>query len=88
MEQTKNLFLACNNRRNEFLEGNFEKRKKVLNSLLWNLKLENKKIANFSLKTPFDMVVKIDKNSDFEKMWRWRELNSRLINYSKRFYRR
>jgi len=53
---------------NEFLKAETDRKKEILNSLLWNASIENKKIANFSLKMPFDMVANIDQNSDFLKL--------------------
>jgi len=67
-ERTKKLFLACNNRRKEFLNFKEDKKQKLLNNLLWNATIENKKIASFSFKMPYQLVANIDKNSDFSDL--------------------
>lgn len=68
MEQIKNVFLAPKTMRNKFLSSNPEKQKNILNILLWNAKIENKKIANINYKQPYDVLSKIDNKSDFNSI--------------------
>lgn len=77
LEQIKNLFLQPKIMRNTFLSSNHDKQRDILNSLLWNADIENKKIANISFKQPYDVLSKIDNKSDFNSMRRGGDSNPR-----------
>lgn len=79
LEQIKNVFLAPKTMRNKFLSSNPEEQKNILNILLWNADIENKKIANISYKQPYDVLSKIDNKSDFNSMRKGRDSNPRSL---------
>jgi len=75
LEQTKKLFLDSNNQRKLFLKSNPKKKKEILEKLLWNTTIENKKIAKFSFKQPYNLIATIPKNNDFLSLRRERDSN-------------
>jgi site-specific DNA recombinase len=77
LERIKNVFLGPKNIRKSFLKANPEKQKEILNSLLWNAEISNKKIAKVSYKQPYDILSKIENKSDFILMRRERDSNPR-----------
>ena len=81
LERIKNLFLSPKNMKKLFLEANSEKQKEILNSLLWNAEIGNKKIANISYKEPYNILSKIENKSDFSSVRRaWYHIGKKLIN--------
>ena len=64
LEPTKEVFLRGNRAKKEFLEANDERKRLVLESLLWNLSLQNKKVASIKLKSPYHILAKAPKNGD------------------------
>ena len=77
LERIKNVFLAPKNIKKLFLKENPEKQKEILNSLLWNAEIKNKKIANVSYKQPYDVLSKIENKSDFALLRRGWDSNPR-----------
>ena len=75
LERIKNMFLAPKNMKKIFLKANSEKQKEILNSLLWNAEIGNKKIANISYKEPYDILSKIENKSDFSSVRRGGDSN-------------
>ena len=75
LERIKNLFLAPKYMQKEFLKAKPEKQKEILDSLLWNAEIKNKKIANIKYKQPFDRLSKIENKSDFVLLRRDRDSN-------------
>ena len=71
LEPTKKVFLEANRAKKEFLEGDDNKKRKVLENLCWNLSLKEKNIHTVSLKSPYDVMRKAPKNGD----------NSTLLGY-------
>ncbi len=68
LEQIKNIFLAPKTMKKQFLSLNSDKQRQVLNLLLWNAEVKNKKIANISYKQPYLAMSKIENKSDFNSM--------------------
>ncbi len=79
LERIKNVFLTPKQMKKEFLSSNSEKQKNILNNLLWNVEVSDKKIANISFKQPYDMLSKIVNKSDFSLMRRERDSNPRYL---------
>ncbi len=75
LERIKKLFLSPKNMKKLFLEANSEKQKEILNSLLWNAEISNKKIANISYKEPYNILSKIENKSDFSSVRRGGDSN-------------
>jgi len=65
LELTKKVFLTASRAKKEFLEAENDKKRKVLEKLLWNLEIEDKKIAQVSYKMPYETLAKVPKNGDF-----------------------
>jgi hypothetical protein len=68
LELTKNVFLEANRAKKEFLNADNDKKRKVLEKLLWNLEIQDKKIACVSYKMPYEALKKSPKNGDFSQM--------------------
>ena len=76
-EQTKKVFLEANLAQKDFLEADEFKRRIILEKLLSNLSIQNKEIANFEFKMPYQQLANVADKADFELM-RWdRDSNSR-----------
>lgn len=68
LEQLKNVFLTANKAKSEFLNASNEKKAKVLETLLWNLEIQNGEMASVSYKMPYEILKKSPKNGDFSTM--------------------
>jgi transcriptional antiterminator len=68
LEPTKNVFLEASRAKKEFLDGDDFKKRNILENLCWNLSIKEKNIHTVSLKSPFDIMFKADKNADFTTM--------------------
>lgn len=68
LEPIKNLFLQANKAQKEFLEGDDQEKREVLEKLLWNLSLKSKSVASIKLKTPFDVMYKSPKDGDISTL--------------------
>ncbi len=65
LERIKELFLTANKAKNDFLKARDDKKRGLLEILLWNLTVGNEKIADVSFKTPFDLIAKTTQKGDF-----------------------
>ncbi len=77
LERIKNFFLAPKQMKKEFFKALPDKQRETLISLLWNVEMRNKKIANISFKQPYDVLSKIENKSDFDSMRRGWDSNPR-----------
>lgn len=68
LEHLKNVFLTASKAKSEFLNANDEQKAKVLETLLWNLEIQNGEMASVSYKMPYEILKKSPKNGDFEEM--------------------
>ena len=68
LEPVKKIFEQASASQKEFLEGDDAKKRKVVEELLWNLSLKNKKVASIKYKSPFHILAKVPKNADFS-LW-------------------
>lgn len=64
LEQTKNTFLQAYYAENNFLEADNDAKRAMLEILLWNLTIKNRKLANFKLKMPYQALVDFSKNTN------------------------
>lgn len=78
LELTKEVFLTANRAKKEFLNADNDKKRKVLEKLLWNLKIEDKEIAYASYKMPYEVLKKSPKNGDFLDMLGRRDSDPRM----------
>lgn len=68
LEPTKKLFQQANKAQKEFLDADDEKKRQIVEQLLWNLSIENKSMASIQYKSPFHIMAKTPKNASFSKM--------------------
>jgi site-specific DNA recombinase len=68
LEPTKKVFLEASRAAKEFLEGNEQKKRNILENLCWNLSVKEKNIQTVSLKSPFDIMLKAPKNGDISTL--------------------
>lgn len=57
LERIKEVFLTANRAEKEYLAATNEKKRRIAEKLLWNLSIENKKVASFQLKMPYQLLV-------------------------------
>ena len=86
LEPTKNLFLEASRAKKEFMTGDDFKKRNVLEKLCWNLSLKEKNIHTASLKFPYDIMFKADKNAPISMLLGDRDSNpdtqrQRLMSY-------
>jgi site-specific DNA recombinase len=63
LEPIKEVFLQGSRAKTEFLEANEAKKRTIVEKLLWNLSIENKKVAQTNYKSPYHILSKADKNA-------------------------
>jgi hypothetical protein len=68
LEPTKNIFLQGSRAAKEFLAKDDYGKKEIVENLLWNLSFKNGNVAQIKYKSPFDIMAKADKNSDFQTL--------------------
>jgi hypothetical protein len=68
LELTKEVFLTASQAKKEFLNSKNDKKRLVLEKLLWNLEIQNKEIACVSYKMPYEILKKSPKNDDFSNL--------------------
>lgn len=79
LEQIKEVFLTANKAKEEFLNAEDEQKSKVLEKILWNLEIRNKKMASASFKMPYEALKKSPKNGDFSEMLGRKGSNLRMV---------
>ncbi len=77
LEQQRNVFLTACTVQKKFLKAKSHKKQKALKTVLWNATVHDGKIANLSLKRPYDIIAEVDDLSDFTKLRRGRDSNPR-----------
>ena len=75
LEQVKKAFLVASTTKKTFLKYDKYKKRGLLETLLWNLEIENKKIANTRFKMPYQLMANTPKNCDFTTMLGDRDSN-------------
>ncbi len=75
LEQIKNVFLMASKAKNTFMQYDKYKKRELLEILLWNLEIENKKIANIRFKMPYQLLANTPKKCDFATMLGDRDSN-------------
>ena len=86
LERIKEVFMYPIQREKCFLKIKDEKREKVVKTLLWNAQFENKKIANFNFKEPYNVLAKVSNKSDFSKMLGDRDSNPDSLDQNQESY--
>lgn len=70
LEQIKKVFLLANQSKKDFLEADDLRKRKKLEILLWNLKINNQNVAEIAFKMPYQRMAETPKNATFETMLR------------------
>lgn len=70
LEQTKKIFLDASQVEKEFSDSKDEKKRILLETLLWNATVENQEIASVSYKKPYQILADIQNKDDFEQLRR------------------
>ena len=78
LEPTKEVFLSANRAKSEFINSQNDKKREVLENLLWNLEIKDQVLANASFKMPYEILKKSPKNGDFSQMLGRRDSNPRV----------
>ena len=68
LEPVKNIFLRASRAKKEFLAGDDQKKREVVETILWNLSMQEQKMANYKLKSPYSILSKLPKNPDFQTL--------------------
>ncbi len=68
LELTRKKFLSASVAKKEFLEQDNIKKRKVLGNVLWNLTIENKDLASYKLKDPYQRMAEVSKNCTFAEL--------------------
>ena len=75
LEQVKKAFLIASTTKKTFFKYDKYKKRELLETLLWNLEIENKKIANTRFKMPYQLMANTPKNCDFTTLLGDRDSN-------------
>jgi len=76
LELTKEVFLSCNRTVSEFKTADPDKKRNIVNSLLWNFSVKDKKVLETNFKSPFNILEKAPKNGDLHTLLADRDSNS------------
>lgn len=79
LEQTKKIFLDAYLAEKDFREGNDRKKHTILEKLLLNATIENKEMASYKLKQPYQILEKVNDKADFLQMRKGRDSNPRGV---------
>ena len=75
LEPIKEVFLQGSRAKKEFLDGNDYKKRKVVESLLWNLSMKERNVAQVSLKNTYALISKAPKNAGISTLLGDRDSN-------------
>ncbi len=68
LEPVKNIFLQASRAQKEFLIADDMKKRKIVESILWNLSFRDKNMASLKLKSPFEVLYNAPKNGDLSTL--------------------
>lgn len=75
LEQIKDIFLTASRAKKDFLNRDPYQKRNLLENLLWNIEIENEKIAHSRFKEPYNILANTPKNCDFSTMLGDRDSN-------------
>ncbi len=70
LEPTKEIFLRASRARKDFLKANDEEKREIIEIIVWNLSFKNQSMAQHQFKSPYSILSKVPKDSDFQTMRR------------------
>jgi len=73
LELTKKFFLAPKSMKKAFFKISLDDKQKMLNQILWNSSIDNKKLANVKFKEPFETLANCAENHDIDNLRRVRD---------------
>jgi site-specific DNA recombinase len=76
LEPTRNYFLQGISAQNDYLDGEPDEKRELLQDLLWNFSLHNKIMQDLQYKPVYALIAKEPKPTDFETMLRGRDSDS------------
>lgn len=68
LKLTKKFFLAPKSMKKAFSKISLDDKQKMLNQILWNSTIDNKKLANVNFKEPFETLANCSENRDIDKL--------------------
>lgn len=77
LEPIKEVFLTANRAKEAYLAATPEKKRIIVQNLLWNLSIKNREPASYQFKSPYDILARASKPTDFSTMWAERDSNPR-----------
>lgn len=75
IERTKEVFLASNRAKKEYMEMKSEQKRTTTFKLLLNGLLDGRKVLSLQYKSPYDVLAGTPVNADFSTLWAIRDLN-------------
>ncbi|MCX6719423.1 MAG: hypothetical protein NTZ38_03560 [Candidatus Taylorbacteria bacterium] len=83
IERIKNVFLDGNKAADSYLQATDEAKRRTLEKLLSNAIITNKTVANYSFKSPYELVANIPKNATISQMLAvWDVIRTDLSRYN------
>ena len=79
LEPVREIFLRASRAKKEFIAGDDIKKREVLETILWNLSLQEQKMAQYEFKSPYSSFLKLPKNPDFHTLSECRDSNSERL---------
>jgi hypothetical protein len=68
LEPTRNYFLQGISAQNDYLDGEPDEKRELLQDLLWNFSLNNRIVQDLQYKPVYALIAKEPKPTDFETM--------------------
>lgn len=79
LEPTKEIFLRLNRAQKELVMSDEQKQRELLEILLWNLSVKDKKVASYKLKQPYERLLQCSAKADFQtKLAVWFDVGTYL----------
>jgi DNA invertase Pin-like site-specific DNA recombinase len=75
LELTKEVFLTCNRAVLEFENAKPDRKREIINSLLWNCTIKDKKVLETKYKRPFSVLANAPKNGSLTELLPDRDSN-------------
>ena len=77
LEQTKKVFLEATRAKKDFVNADDNRKRNILEKLLWNLTIESRELAEVSYRMPYQVLANTPKNCDFLTLLGRRDSNPR-----------
>jgi site-specific DNA recombinase len=68
LELTKKVFLDCHTMVSEFTDAKPERKREIIETLLWNFAVKDEKVLQINYKKPYEVMANAPKTSDFATM--------------------